>query len=156
MSAADWLAEAIALAEENVAAGGGPFGALVLRDGVVIGRGANRVTATNDPTAHAEVVAIREACGALGDFSLRGCVLVASCEPCPMCLTAALWSRVDEILYAADRHTAARAGFDDSVFYDVFTTDRATWPVRVAHRPTGTEKAPFTAWDAAATARTDY
>ncbi|GLZ40244.1 nucleoside deaminase [Actinokineospora sp. NBRC 105648] len=144
--AARWLAEAVALATANVAQGGGPFGALVVRGEEVVGRGVNRVTLDLDPTAHAEVVAIRAACAAVGDFRLAGCVLVSSCEPCPLCLSAALWARLDAVVYAADRDDAAEAGFDDREFYDVLARPRETWPVAVTHHRTGTESAPFTAW----------
>jgi len=112
-----WLARAVSLATENVPAGGGPFGAVVVRDGVEVATGQNRVTSSLDPTAHAEVVAIRRACAEIGDFSLAGCVMYASCEPCPMCLSASLWARVDRVVYAADRDDAARSGFDDRLFY---------------------------------------
>ena len=114
---ADWLAEAVDLATRNVAEGGGPFGALIVQDGVELGRGVNRVTRDNDPTAHAEVCAIRAACTAKGDFRLHGATLYTSCEPCPLCLSSALWARVDRVLFAADRHDAARGGFDDLEFY---------------------------------------
>ncbi|MGQ0841708.1 nucleoside deaminase [Actinokineospora sp.] len=150
-----WLDEAIRLAQDNVAAGGGPFGALIVRDGEVLARGVNRVTHDLDPTAHAEVVAIRQACATIGDFRLTGCVLVSSCEPCPLCLSAALWARVDQVLYAADRDDAALAGFDDREFYEVFARPRESWPVAVAQVRTGTETDPFTAWDAR-TDRVDY
>ena len=96
---------------------GGPFGAVVARDGVIVARGWNAVTSTSDPTAHAEIVAIRRACRKQGTFSLAGCVLYASCEPCPMCLAAAYWARVDRLVYAATREDAARAGFDDDRIY---------------------------------------
>ncbi len=112
-----YLREAIALAQQSVAAGGGPFGAVVVRDGQVIGRGQNRVTLDNDPTAHAEVVAIRAACQQLGSFDLRGCELYASCEPCPMCLSALLWARIDGLWYGASAADAAAAGFDDLAIY---------------------------------------
>ena len=112
-----WLDRAVDLATENVARDGGPFGALVVRDGEVLGEGANRVTADLDPTAHAEVVAIRAACRAIGDFSLAGASLYTSCEPCPLCLAAALWARVDAVVHTADRHAAVRAGFDDARFH---------------------------------------
>lgn len=113
-----FLREAIRLSIEKMEAGeGGPFGAVVVRDGLVIGRGWNRVTATNDPTAHAEVVAIREACQHLRSFSLAGCELYASCEPCPLCLAATYWSRLDRIFFAASCEDAAAAGFDDAQFY---------------------------------------
>lgn len=114
------LGRAIELAVANVAAGGGPFGAVVVtRDGRAF-EGVNRVTRDNDPTAHAEVVAIREACRELGTFDLTGATLYASCEPCPMCLASALWARVDAVYFAADRNAAAAAGFDDATFYTYF------------------------------------
>ena len=97
---------------------GGPFGAVIARDGEIIAEGHNRVTSSNDPTAHAEVVAIREACAALGSFDLSGCVIYASCEPCPMCLSAIYWARLDAIYYANGREDAARIGFDDALLYD--------------------------------------
>jgi tRNA(Arg) A34 adenosine deaminase TadA len=98
--------------------GGGPFGALVVCDGNVVGRGNNRVTEQLDPTAHAEIVAIREACRALSRFDLRGCILYTSCEPCPMCLAAIYWARLDKVFYASTRHDAAAAGFDDQFIYE--------------------------------------
>lgn len=110
--------EAIRLSRVRMLQGrGGPFGAVVARDGRIVARGWNAVTSTNDPTAHAEVMAIRRACRALGTFSLAGCVLYASCEPCPMCLAAAYWARVDRLVHAATREDAARAGFDDALIY---------------------------------------
>jgi tRNA(Arg) A34 adenosine deaminase TadA len=113
------LREAIRLSRTRMREGrGGPFGAVVARDGVIVARGWNAVTSSLDPTAHAEVVAIRRACRKLGSFSLAGCVLYASCEPCPMCLAAAYWSRVDRLVYAATREDAAVAGFDDAFIYD--------------------------------------
>lgn len=109
---------AIKKAEENIAAAkGGPFGAVVVKDGEIIAAVGNQVTSTNDPTAHAEVVAIREACRTLGTFDLTGCEIYASCEPCPMCLGAIMWARIDKLFYAADRMDASRAGFDDELFY---------------------------------------
>lgn len=115
----EFMQQAIQLATENVVHGrGGPFGAVVVRDGKVIATGANQVTATNDPTAHAEVVAIRNACQALGTFQLEGCDIYTSCEPCPMCLAALYWSRCRAIYYGNDAADAARAGFDDSFLYD--------------------------------------
>jgi guanine deaminase len=143
---ARWLAEAVELAVSNVAAGGGPFGALIVRDGAVLASGVNAVTTTNDPTAHAEVVAIRTACKTIGDFRLTGCVLVTSCEPCPLCLAAALWARVERVLYAADRYDAARGGFDDLAFYELFATPRAEWPMAVTSVAVAAPTAPFAAW----------
>jgi guanine deaminase len=116
---ADLMRRAIALALENVRAGrGGPFAALVAKDCKVIAEGANSVTATNDPTAHAEIVAIRAACKALGDFQLTGCDLYTTCEPCPMCLGAIYWARPARVFYAGVAADAADAGFDDALIYE--------------------------------------
>jgi tRNA(Arg) A34 adenosine deaminase TadA len=97
---------------------GGPFGCVVAKDGTIVGEGCNRVTSTNDPTAHAEIVAIRDACKNLGTFQLDGCTVYTSCEPCPMCLGAIYWARPEAIFFAATRHDAAEAGFDDKLFYE--------------------------------------
>ncbi len=115
----DFMRSAIALALENVRSGsGGPFAAVIVKEGHVIAEGTNRVTLTNDPTAHAEVVAIREACRVLADFQLRACDLYTTCEPCPMCLGAIYWARPARIFYAATAIDAAGAGFDDAFIYD--------------------------------------
>ncbi len=120
------MRRAIALATENVLSGkGGPFAALIVRAGVVIAEAANSVTNTNDPTAHGEVNAIRKACGALGTFLLEGCEIYTSCEPCPMCLGAIYWARIDAIFYGNDCLSAERAGFSDSFLYQQFKLDRA-------------------------------
>jgi len=111
------MQRAIQLARESVASGGGPFGAVVARDERAIAEGANRVVLDSDPSAHAEVVALRAACRDLGTHQLSGCVLYTSCEPCPMCLSAAWWARVDRVVYAATREQAAAAGFDDAELY---------------------------------------
>ncbi|MBP8822621.1 MAG: nucleoside deaminase [Flavobacteriales bacterium] len=114
-----FLREAIALSRAGMERGdGGPFGCVIVKDGEVVGQGNNRVTSSNDPTAHAEVVAIRDACAKLGSFQLEGCSLYTSCEPCPMCLGAIYWARPDRIVYAATREDAADAGFDDQLIYD--------------------------------------
>jgi guanine deaminase len=114
-----FMQEAIRQAVENVRQGrGGPFGAVVVKDGSVIATGANSVTTTNDPTAHAEVIAIREACRALGTFQLTGCEIYTSCEPCPMCLGAIYWARPDRVYFAATASDAAEVGFDDSYIYE--------------------------------------
>lgn len=114
----DFMREAIRLSIEKMEANeGGPFGAVVVRNGEIVGRGWNRVTSTNDPTAHAEVVAIRDACSRLMTFSLAGLEIYSSCEPCPLCLAAIYWSRLDRIYYAATCDDAAAAGFDDRQFY---------------------------------------
>jgi guanine deaminase len=113
-----FIEEAIALASENARTGkGGPFGAVVVKDNIAIACGTNRVTASTDPTAHAEVVAIRAACASLASFDLSGCVLYSSCEPCPMCLAAIYWARMDRFYFAASRQDAAAAGFDDARIY---------------------------------------
>lgn len=113
-----FLREAIRLSIEKMEANaGGPFGAIVVQKGEIIGRGWNQVTSTNDPTAHAEVVAIRDACSRLKTFSLAGCEIYSSCEPCPLCLAAIYWSRLERIYYAATCDDAAEAGFDDRSFY---------------------------------------
>ena len=154
------LARALSLASENVRDAGGPFGAVIVTADGRAFDGVNRVTANNDPTAHAEVVAIRAACIALGTFDLSGCVLYASCEPCPMCLASSLWARIDHIVYAADRYDAARAGFDDAVFYEYFSTPVEERSLQVRHGTLSPEAgishtAPFEVWNALA-ARVDY
>ncbi|MER6031323.1 nucleoside deaminase [Streptomyces sp. NPDC001851] len=142
-----WMHKAITLATASVANGGGPFGALVAKDGEVVATGHNQVTSTLDPVAHAEVSAMRAACKKLNTFSLEGCVLITSCEPCPMCLAAALWARVDRLVYSADRHDAAVAGFDDRTFYDLFEKrPQSMWPMSVEHLDLPNRTAPFDAW----------
>ena len=112
------MQEAIRLAIEGVNAGrGGPFGAVVVKDGQIVGRGCNQVTSTNDPTAHAEVMAIRDACQSLGTFRLAGCEVYTSCEPCPMCLSAIYWARLRSVFYGNTRKDAAKIAFDDDFIY---------------------------------------
>lgn len=112
------MLHAVALSAEKMRAGhGGPFGAVIVRNGEIIAEGFNQVTSTNDPTAHAEVVAIRRACAHLGSFSLEGCEIYTSCEPCPMCLSAIYWARIDAIYFANTRGDAADIGFDDDFLY---------------------------------------
>lgn len=153
---ADHLSRAIDVAVDNVARGGGPFGAVILGPEGEVAWGCNRVTPTLDPTAHAEVVAIRAACQRLGEFSLAGHVLYSSCEPCPMCLAACLWARLDRVVFAADRQAAHRAGFDDSLFHDLFRADPAAhWSLEVVHHPHPRSEAPFDAWRAHES-RVDY
>ena len=113
------LARAVALSRERMEANaGGPFGAVIVRDGVVLAEGWNKVTSSNDPTAHAEVTAIRRACEAVNSFELKGATLYTSCEPCPMCLASAYWARISRIVYANTRTEAAAIGFDDAFIYD--------------------------------------
>ena len=143
----DLLRRAIQQATENVVSGkGGPFAAVVVRDGRIVGEGANSVTATNDPTAHAEVNAIRAAAQALGTFSLAGCELYSSCEPCPMCLAAAYWARVDAVYFGASASDAARAGFDDAFLYGEFCKGSADRKLRATQLLQDEAWASFAAW----------
>jgi guanine deaminase len=115
----DFMQMAIELSEYNVKQGqGGPFGAVIVKDGMVVARSANKVVTTNDPTAHAEVSCIRLACRELGTYNLAGCEIYTSCEPCPMCLGAIYWARIDKIYYANNKADAAAIGFDDHFIYD--------------------------------------
>ena len=117
MDKKDFMRRAIALSEESVRMGGGPFGAVIVKDGVIVSEASNSVTLDHDPTAHAEVNAIRKATQKLGTFDLEGCEIYTSCEPCPMCLGAIYWAHLDCIYYANDRKDAARIGFDDDFIY---------------------------------------
>jgi tRNA(Arg) A34 adenosine deaminase TadA len=145
-----FLRQAIELAVESAGTIGGPFGSLVVRDGEIVGTGNNRVVGTTDPTAHAEIVALRAAAHRLGTHVLSGCVVYASCEPCPMCLAAAFWSRVERVVYAATRNDAAAAGFDDAALYDELAAavgqGRRTLPVE--QLVMDGSRAPFEAWAA--------
>lgn len=143
-----YLAKAVELATTNVRNNGGPFGAIVVTADGREFEGLNRVTANLDPTAHAEVTAIRNACQGVGDFDLSGATLYTSCEPCPMCLASALWARIGHVYFAADRHDAAAAGFDDALFYEYFepSSDRRLMPVAKAAPGRGAAVDPFDAW----------
>jgi len=114
----DFMQRAIQLSIENIEKGGGPFGAIIVRDGEIIAESANSVTNDNDPTAHAEVNAIREACKKLSTYDLSGCQIFSSCEPCPMCLGAIYWARLDKLHFAASKNDAADSGFDDAFIYE--------------------------------------
>jgi tRNA(Arg) A34 adenosine deaminase TadA len=143
----DFLRRAIALATENVKSGaGGPFGAVVVRDGKIAGEGVNSVTASGDPTAHAEVNAIRGAAKSLGTFTLADCELYTSCEPCPMCLAAAYWARLDAVYYGASAADAARAGFDDAFLYAELRKDASQRKLRSMQLLGGEAWASFAAW----------
>jgi tRNA(Arg) A34 adenosine deaminase TadA len=141
------LARAVALSREHMQAGaGGPFGAVIVRDGRVLAEGWNQVTSTNDPTAHAEVTAIRRACAAVGDFALKGATLYTSCEPCPMCLASAYWARVSRIVFANTRQDAAAIGFDDQLLYDEIPKPVTERLVPTLHAPTEEARAVFADW----------
>ena len=146
---ARWINEAIALARAGMREqGGGPFGAVVVADGKIVGRGWNQVTRLLDPTAHAEVTAIRDACRTLQRFELRGCVLYTSCEPCPMCLSAIYWARLDRIYYASTRHDAARIGFDDDFIYQQIPLELAARSLPMIQLPTAAAADLFSDWSA--------
>lgn len=137
---------AIDLSVENVANGGGPFGAVIVRDGEVVATGVNRVTATNDPTAHAEVSAIRAACASVGDFKLTGCTVYSSCEPCPMCLSALYWAGVARIVYGNTKADAKAIDFDDSFIYDEIARGYAERSIPCANFMRDEAQAAFRAW----------
>lgn len=143
----EFMRRAIRLACESVETHGGPFGAVIVRDGAIVAEGMNRVTPNKDPTAHAEMVAIRAACATLARFDLRGCTIYTSCEPCPMCLAALHWARVERIVYAASQQDAAAAGFDDAELYAEVARPHAerTTPIVQDLGDEGTE--PFDAWE---------
>ncbi|MBD3942951.1 nucleoside deaminase [Microbacterium sp. NEAU-LLC] len=143
---AQHLARAIEIATENVRNDGGPFGALVVSADGQVFEGVNRVTADLDPSAHAEVTAIRRACRGLGTFDLSGATLYSSCEPCPMCLGTALWARIERVYFAADREDAAAAGFDDALFYRYFDGHTEIMPVTTIELPGMQRVAPFEEW----------
>ncbi|MGZ4958399.1 MAG: nucleoside deaminase [Methylomonas sp.] len=143
---ARFLQQAIDLGSANVADGGGPFGAVIVKDGVVIAASGNRVTPNLDPTAHAEVLAIRAACRQLGDFQLTDCILYTSCEPCPMCLGAIYWARLAAVYYACNRFDASQAGFDDSFIYDEISKTPAERNIAMHYLELATANQPFQAW----------
>jgi len=142
-----FMQRAIELAVENVRSGrGGPFGAVVVKDGRIVAEGVNRVTSANDPSAHAEIVAIREACRALGTFQLTGCDIYTSCEPCPMCLGAIYWARSDRVFFAATAQDAAAAGFDDSFIYNELRTPPGERKIKMEPMMREAALAVFRAW----------
>lgn len=151
-----FLARAIELARLGSQQGdGGPFGAVIVHDGKIIGEGWNRVVGSKDPTAHAEIAAIRMACAALGQFHLSGCTLYASSEPCPMCLSAAYWARIERIVFANSRAEAAAIGFCDDELYDELARNCGERRVLMEHRPLPGSQEPMRAW-AANPQRTPY
>lgn len=147
ISEKDFLRKAIETASGNIADGGGPFGAVVVRDGKVISRSGNRVVSEHDPTAHAEVLAIRMAAAALGTHDLSDCVIYSSCEPCPMCLGAIYWSGIRRVVYASDRHRAAAAGFDDEMIYSELALDIGSRSICMDRALTDEGDRIFNIWD---------
>ncbi len=142
----EFMRRAISIALENVRNGGGPFGAVIVRDGRIVAEGVNRVTATNDPTAHAEVVAIRAACAQFAAFQLDGCDLYTTCEPCPMCLGAIYWARPARVFFASSAGDAAAAGFDDAFIYDELYLPFAAREIPMTQLLREESLAIFTAW----------
>jgi guanine deaminase len=142
-----FMARAIELSVENVRSGrGGPFGAVIVKGGSIVAEGANQVTATNDPTAHAEVIAIREACRKLGIFELKDCELYTSCEPCPMCLGAIYWARLSRLFFASVAADASQAGFDDSFIYNEFARPHSERGIPMVQMMREEALAGFRAW----------
>jgi tRNA(Arg) A34 adenosine deaminase TadA len=148
MDQTDFIQQTIQLALENIQKGGGPFGALIVKDGRVIATGVNQVTLTSDPTAHAEMVAIREACQVLKNFELTGCDIYCSCEPCPMCLGAIYWARPDRVFFAAPGAAAADAGFDDTFIKQQICLPIQSQQLRISQLYHDQALAPFQAWKA--------
>lgn len=143
----EYLKRAIQLAKEHSASGlNGPFGAVIVKDGEIVGEGWNQVVSGNDPTAHAEVIAIRNACKNLGTFQLKDCTIYCSCEPCPMCLSAIYWARLEKIVYACTSEDAARAGFDDQFIYEELQKDHDARIIRSIHLNVDSDCEPFDLW----------
>ena len=140
------LKRAISLAESSINQGGGPFGALIVKDGEVISEASNRVTLQHDPTAHAEIEAIRKAGEKLQTHDLSGCVLYASCEPCPMCLGAIYWAHIDTVVYAAGRKDAEQAGFDDKLIYEELAKEVSSRKIEMIFHEEPAAKELFIAW----------
>ena len=144
-----FMARAIEISRRQGLSGrGGPFGAVVISNGRVIAEGCNQVTSSVDPTAHAEIVAIRAACRTLGRFDLAGCEIYSSCEPCPMCLAAIYWARLDRVYFANDRDDAARIGFDDAELYRQITLPVNSRSIPMIHLPSREALGVFSAWEA--------
>jgi guanine deaminase len=141
-----FMARAIQLSLDNVASGGGPFGAVIVRNGNIVAEGVNLVTATNDPTAHAEVVAIRKACAQIGTFTLKDCEIYTSCEPCPMCLGAIYWAHLAHIYFGNIAADASAIGFDDSFIYREFVQPFAERSIPMTQVMRDQALAAFTAW----------
>lgn len=141
------MTRALELAAENVDKKGGPFGAVIVKDGKIIAEGVNQVPVLNDPTAHAEVQAIRAACKVLNTFNLEGCEIYTSCEPCPMCFSSIYWAHLDKVYYAANQFDARQAGFDDAFIYDEIKLDIKERKILFVELPHGKKTFPFEQWD---------
>lgn len=141
-----FLQRAIHLSRQGMEQNGGPFGCVIVKDGEIVGEGYNQVTANNDPTAHAEVVAIRNACKQLKSFQLSGCDIYTSCEPCPMCLGAIYWARPARVIYANTKQDAAAINFDDQFIYDEIEKNNADRSIEFLHEPSPEALAVFMAW----------
>jgi tRNA(Arg) A34 adenosine deaminase TadA len=142
-----FLREAIEIASSGISSGGGPFGAVISKEGRIIARSNNRVVLNNDPTAHAEILAIREAASLIKTYDLGNCVLYTSCEPCPMCLGAIYWSGIKRVIYASGRHDAADAGFDDEFIYNEISLEPSMRQVTFIHLDDHEAKEVFRKWD---------
>lgn len=142
----EFMRMAIDLAKKNIEEGGGPFGAVIVKNGEIVATGVNRVTANDDPTAHAEVCAIRAACEKLHTFCLEGCEIYSSCEPCPMCLGAIYWAHISHLYYGADKHDAANVGFDDSFIYEELDVSPENRRLKTAELCKDEALAVFEAW----------
>ena len=141
------LQKTIKIAKEGIEQGCGPFGAIITKDGTILAEAVNRVTLDSDPTAHAEVVVIREASAALKNHNLNGCTLYCSCEPCPMCLGAIYWAGISRVIYACNRHDAAQAGFSDKDIYDEITLDPEQRSITFQHVTDSAGKEVFAKWE---------
>jgi tRNA(Arg) A34 adenosine deaminase TadA len=147
MTHTEYLRRAVTIAREGMLAGnGGPFGCVIVKDGQIVGEGSNLVTSTNDPTAHAEVVAIREACRHLETFQLEGCIVYCSCEPCPMCMGAIYWARPQQVFYASTRYDAAAIGFDDEFIYEEIPVNPTNRKIPFENQPLAEADAVFAEW----------
>ena len=143
-----FLKKCIELATDSAKSGGGPFGALIVKDGEIIGKGVNSVTKTNDPTAHGEIVAIRDAAKNISDFSLSGSTIYTNAEPCSMCMSAIYWSRIARVVYSTPKEETSQSGFDDSKIYkQICTPDNNTPGIDITHIPLPENKEPFSVWD---------
>ena len=143
----EFMSRAIELSIENVHKGGGPFGSLIVKDNKIISEGFNKVTSTNDPTAHGEIVAIRNSCKILSSFSLKGCDLYTSCEPCPMCMSAIYWAKIDSVYYANTRNDAKKIDFDDSLIYEQLTKNIKERKIRMIQLMRNEALKAFELWD---------